>query len=119
MNVGAVLGRSCVWGYIPLGAALAAGLAAPAIAHHSMARFDAERVVAIDGVVTRYEWANPHVYIYLEETTTTGEKVEWEIEGSPPAILRRQGWSKDTLAVGDILSVSGNPYRDESRKGVF
>jgi hypothetical protein len=96
----------------------AAVCASPATAHHSNAMFDDEQVVTIEGVVTRYEWANPHVYIYVEQATDA-EKVEWEIEGQPPAMLRRLGWSPDTIAVGDPVSVSGNPFRDESRKGMY
>jgi hypothetical protein len=100
-------------------AALAAAVAlvAPAAAHHSPARFDSDQVVTIEGVVTEYEWANPHVYIYVAQTTDAGATVDWEIEGLPPAILRRQGWSQDTLRVGDRVAVTGNPARNS--KGLF
>ena len=92
-------------------------LAAPAAAHHSPARFDSNQTVTIEGVVTEYEWANPHVYIYVAQTTEAGEKIDWEVEGLPPAILRRQGWSQDTLRVGDRVAVTGNPAR--ASKGMF
>jgi hypothetical protein len=104
---------------LTLAAATAAALAAPATAHHSMAPFDGSQVVTIEGVVTRYDWSNPHVYIYVAARDDAGATVEWEIEGQPPAILRRQGWSRDTIAVGDRLAVSGNPARNTADKSLY
>ena len=105
---------------LALAALTTSALAAPAaFAHHSMERFDTSQTVTIEGVVTSYEWSNPHVYIYLEQTTDDGETVEWEVEGFPPSILRRQGWSRDMLAVGDALSVTGNPSKIEENTVMF
>jgi len=86
-------------------------------AHHSTAMFDDHRTVTVRGAVTRYEWANPHVYIYLLEQTDQGT-VQWEIEGSPPSILHRLGWSSDTLHAGDTITVIGMPARDPARKSL-
>jgi hypothetical protein len=97
--------------------ALALVAPASAVAHHSPARFDTDQVITVEGVVTEYEWANPHVYIYLAQTTDAGETVDWEVEGLPPAILRRQGWSESTLRAGDRVAVTGNPAR--SSTGLF
>jgi len=79
--------------------------------HHSGAMYDDKKVITVDGRVTRYEWANPHVYIYVDQILTTGKTVEWEIEGSPPSILRRLGWDKNTLHPGDKVTVRGHPAR--------
>jgi hypothetical protein len=92
---------------------------APATAHHSAARFDLTQSITVNGVVTRYDWANPHVYIYVTETNAAGEAVEWEIEGQPPAMLRRMGWSRDTLAVGDAVSLTGAPPRAAGSKSLL
>ena len=92
---------------------------APATAHHSAARFILAQSVTVDGVVTRYEWANPHVYIYVTGTTAAGEAVEWEIEGQPPAMMRRIGWSRETLAVGDAVRLTGAPARNPSSKSLL
>lgn len=92
---------------------------APAMAHHSAARFVLAQSVTVDGVVTRYEWANPHVYIYVTETNTAGEVVEWEVEGQPPAMMRRIGWSRETLAVGDAVRLTGAPSRNPSSKSLL
>ncbi|HEY2678159.1 MAG TPA: DUF6152 family protein [Steroidobacteraceae bacterium] len=106
----------------PAGAAilLAAAALAPAFseAHHSSAMFDDKQTVTIEGAVTKFEWSNPHVYIYVKQRTNTGESIDWEIEASPPSILRRLGWSQDTLHPGDTITVSGSPARDASRKSL-
>jgi hypothetical protein len=91
-------------------------VAPPAAAHHSAARFILAQSVTVNGVVTRYEWANPHVYIFVVETDAAGEAVEWEIEGQPPAMMRRIGWSSETLAVGDAVRLTGAPARNSSAK---
>ena len=91
-------------------------VAPPARAHHSTAPFDTTQTISVEGVVTRYEWANPHVYLWLAAPAENGETVEWEVEAQPAAILRRVGWSKETFKVGDAIEVTGNPARSERRK---
>ena len=100
-------------------AAAAALAAPPALAHHSTERFDRAQEITIDGVIARYDWVNPHVYIYVEQTTDDGQTVEWEIEGGPPALLRRMGWSREMLNAGDALSVTGNPTKDETFRTLY
>jgi len=100
-------------------ALLAAAAATPAGAHHSAAAFDTAQTVSVEGVVTRYEWANPHVYIWLTAPGADGTLVEWEVEGQPPAVLRRIGWSEDTFKVGDTIQATGNPARNPQRKGLL
>jgi hypothetical protein len=98
--------------------ALAAGPAAQA--HHSAATFDPTQRITLGGVVTRVEWANPHVYFWLAAPdAANGEKVEWEIEGQPPAMLRRLGWSQDTLRVGDEVQAIGNRARNPQRNALL
>jgi hypothetical protein len=94
-------------------------MAAAAYAHHSNAMFDDKQTVTLDGAVTKFEWSNPHVYIYLKQLTAEGQTIEWELEASPPSILRRVGWSQDTLHVGDAITVSGHPARDPARKSLL
>ena len=73
-------------------AAVVLSSASPAIAHHSNAAFDSTQTISLEGVVTRYEWANPHVYLWIAAADANGDKVEWDVEGQPPALLRRLGW---------------------------
>ncbi|HTT05411.1 MAG TPA: DUF6152 family protein [Steroidobacteraceae bacterium] len=87
----------------------------PALAHHSDSMYDASRSVSVQGFVTRYVWVNPHVYIYLvQQPGPGGSTIEWEIEGSPPSILHRLGWSPGTLKAGDPIAVTGHPSRNPS-----
>jgi Family of unknown function (DUF6152) len=89
--------------------------AASVWAHHSQSRFDATQTVAIDGVVTSVRWANPHVYLGVEQTTDTGETIEWDVETVGPSALRRLGWTRDSVVVGDRVSLRGNPARSGDR----
>jgi hypothetical protein len=93
-------------------------VSAAAHGHHSQANFDPGRMVTLEGVVSRVEWANPHVYIFLDETAADGEAVAWRIETVGTGVLRRLGWSRDTLAVGDRITVTGRPDRDEALKSI-
>jgi hypothetical protein len=88
-------------------ALLAAG--APARAHHSFgAEYDSNQPVTLTGVVTKIEWTNPHSYIYLDVTDTSGKKETWKLEGYPPNALYRTGWKRDvTMKTGDTVTVSG------------
>ena len=89
--------------------------AASAFAHHSALIFDRDSVVAFEGTVTHYGWANPHVYIHVETTDDTGETVEWELETDATPILTRSGWSSDSLAPGDRVLVRANPDKNPDR----
>jgi hypothetical protein len=91
-------------------------IGAEAKAHHGQNLFDRESPIMLDGVVRRFEWANPHVYVYVEAESDSGESVVWEVEGQPPTILKRQGWSPDTLEVGDPVIVTAFPPRDPARR---
>jgi hypothetical protein len=102
-----------------LAAAALLSSALPASAHHSNAVFDSTQTISLEGAVTRYEWANPHVYLWIAVAGANGEKVEWEVEGQPPAMLRRLGWSQATLGMGDAVQVTGNPSRDRNRNKVL
>jgi hypothetical protein len=88
-------------------------------AHHSSSMYDDKQSVTVEGTVAKFEWSNPHVYIYLKQMTTGGQTLEWEIEASPPSILGRLGWSRDTLHVGDAITVIGRPARDASKKSLL
>jgi hypothetical protein len=86
----------------------------PAYAHHSSTIFDLERPVTLEGVVTEYEWANPHVYLYVD--TGDGEPAVWEIEASPPYAMTLRGWSPETFAPGDRVVVDGFAAKNAARR---
>jgi hypothetical protein len=79
-----------------------------AMAHHSFAaEFDREKPVTLEGIVTKVEWTNPHVWIYLNVKDDAGKTVNWGAEMGPPHGLQRQGWRRETLKIGDKISVAG------------
>lgn len=100
-----------------LNAALAVALfvTCPASAHHSQAAFDRDSILTLLGNVSRYEWSNPHVYIYLEIGDDDSELVEWQIEADPTPLMSRNGWRSDTLAPGDAVVVRAHPDKSHER----
>jgi hypothetical protein len=90
--------------------------AMPAFAHHSfVAEFDSKQTVVLKGVVTKVEWANPHIWVYLEVKDDQGNAVHWQCEGGPPNTLTRNGWSKDSLKLGDQVTIDGYLAKDGSK----
>ena len=89
----------------------------PASAHHSFAAvFDADVTVDKSGVVTEVEWMNPHAWIYID-VDEDGETVNWAFELGSPTGLRRRGWTRETVSVGDEIQISGYRARDGSNRG--
>jgi hypothetical protein len=97
-------------------AALVAG--ARVAAHHSFAaEFDANAPIELTGTVTKVEWANPHTFFYVDVQNERGEYENWALElGSPNGLMRR-GWTRDTLKLGDLVTVTGSRAKDGSFKG--
>ena len=96
--------------------AAAVTIASSASGHHSNSIFNLDSVVVIQGTVSRFDWKNPHVYIYVETTSDGGEQLEWLIETDPTPILTRNGWSSESLASGDLVTVRANPDRNARRR---
>jgi Family of unknown function (DUF6152) len=89
--------------------------AAPILAHHGfVVEFDDKKPVTLVGVVTKMEFMNPHIYLYVDVKAKDGKVVNWALEGGPPNVLYRQGWRKDTVKPGDQVTVKGFRARDGS-----
>ena len=93
-------------GLVVVGVLLSAGRIA---AHHSFAaEFDANKPITLKGIVTKVEWTNPHVWFYVNvKDEKTGEVTNWGAEMGPPHGLQRRGWRRETLKIGDEISVDG------------
>ena len=107
---------------VPLFVAVAVtGLAlarVPVVAHHSFAaEFDANSPINLTGVVTKIEWMNPHVWFYLDVKDKAGNVTSWGMEMGSPNGLMRQGWTRNTLKVGDVVTVEGSQAKDGSHVG--
>ena len=87
-------------------------IAASAHAHHSTAMYDTQNPVTITGKVTRFEWTNPHAFVYLEVTDEqSGKVVEWEVEMMSLNHLRSYGWTSRTVKPGETITATGSPAR--------
>ena len=81
-------------------------------AHHSTAMYDSQNPVTITGTVKKFEWTNPHAFVYLEvKDEKTGKMVEWEVEMMSLNHLRGYGWTSKTVKQGDSLSATGAPAK--------
>jgi hypothetical protein len=87
------------------------GIAGPAAAHHSAAAFDTRTEVKLTGRVTKYRFANPHVYLTLEVKKPDGRTVSTEIEAGAASVLNGLGFNKDSVKVGEVVTITGNPDR--------
>ena len=90
-------------------------LAGMAEAHHSFAaQYDADRPATLHGVVTKVEWMNPHTRFYIDVEDDHGNVVNWNLELASPNILARRGWSRNSLQVGDVVTVDASLAKDRS-----
>jgi hypothetical protein len=88
-------------------------LAVPLIAHHSFAaEFDASKPVTLKGAVTKVEWTNPHIWIYMDNKDEKGIVTKWQCEMGSPNMLMRQGWRSDSLKQGDDVTIEGSRAKD-------
>jgi len=97
----------------------AMGTAATLSAHHSFAAFDMSKEQTITGVVSRFDWTNPHCFIWVDVTNDKGVVESWGIEGMSPNFLGRRGWSKTSVKPGDKITVSVRPLKEGKTGGMF
>ena len=104
-----------------LGGLVAAALVVAAgqtMAHHSFAaEFDANKPITLTGTVTKVEWTNPHVWFYINvKDKDTGKVTNWGAEMGPPHGLQRRGWRRETLKIGEEVTVAGSLAKNGSKR---
>jgi hypothetical protein len=94
-------------------------LAVPGAAHHSFVMFDTAKQVTLSGVVTSFEWTNPHTYIEVDVADSAGAVKHWSIELGSPSILHTSGWKHNSLAAGDKVTLIINPLKNGNAGGLL
>ena len=104
-----------LWALVVVGSALIVG---PAIAHHSFsAEFDRNLPVNVTGYVTKVEWMNPHARFYIDAEDESGKTVNWDFELASPNGLMRRGWNRNSMKVGDTVTVTGHRAKNNRLVG--
>lgn len=112
--------RLSIWQGGIAAAVAALGLTGPIAAHHANSAYDRERTISVTGVVTRWQFINPHAGIWLDVTDDEGNVTEWSGEfQSIQDLYRHYGWNKNTFKPGDKITIYGNPDRREGHYSMW
>jgi hypothetical protein len=106
------------WAGLVAGVTLLVGTG-PVLGHHSFAaQYDAAKPVEMKGTVTKVEWTNPHARFYIDVKDASGKVENWNFEMASPNVLSRNGWRKDTLKIGSMITVAGYLARQGERMAI-
>jgi hypothetical protein len=108
--------RAYVFGVVIAAGLMLAGRAA--LAHHSFAaEFDSTKPVTLKGIVTKVDWSNPHVWFYINvKDDASGQMTNWGAEMGAPHQLQRRGWRRESLKIGEEVTVKGALARNGSKR---
>jgi Family of unknown function (DUF6152) len=90
-----------------------------AFAHHSFGHYDMEKIADIEGTVHKYEWTNPHCWLFVDVSSANGASVTYGFELSSVGEMLRRGWKKTSVKYGDKVKVKFRPMRDGTPAGLM
>ena len=93
--------------------------ATPVLAHHSNSAYQVDQIITLEGTVKEWRWMNPHTWLYLTVKGADGKEQEWAVEGRPPGILGRAGWSSTILKPGETVTVHASPAKNGDPEGII
>jgi hypothetical protein len=94
------------------------GSVTPAAAHHAFAaEYDSKSPMSVTGTISKVEWTNPHTYVYIDVKDESGKVTNWAFEGYPPNTLKRTGFARDLLKVGDTITMTAWRSKDGANRG--
>ena len=89
-----------------------------AVAHHGVAGYDLTKTITLHGTVSKFDWSNPHVVVYVDTKNDGGEMQHWTIEFASPVHMVRAGWSKNVMKAGDDITIDTHPSRNGAPVGI-
>jgi hypothetical protein len=89
-----------------------------AMAHHGVAGYDMTKTITVHGTVSKFDWSNPHVVVYVDAKNEGGEMQHWTIEFASPVHMVRAGWSKSSMKTGDDITIDTHPSRNGAPVGI-
>ncbi|MGA7792300.1 MAG: DUF6152 family protein [Candidatus Acidiferrales bacterium] len=89
-----------------------------AMAHHGVAGYDMTKTITLHGTVSKFDWSNPHVVVYVDAKNEGGEMQHWTIEFASPVHMVRAGWSKSSMKTGDDITIDTHPSRNGAPVGI-
>jgi len=100
---------------VVLACSMSLAVAAPALAHHSAAAYDTQQEIKVTGAVSEYKFRNPHVYMNVQVKKADGSTAAIEVEAGAASVLSPLGFNKDSVTVGDVVTIVGNPPRSTQK----
>jgi Family of unknown function (DUF6152) len=88
------------------------------LAHHGVAGYDMTKTTTLHGTVTKFDWSNPHVVVYVDAKNEAGEVQHWTIEFAAPVHMVRAGWSKNSMKAGDDIVIETHPSKNGAPVGI-
>ena len=89
-----------------------------AMAHHGVAGYDMTKTITVHGTVSKFDWSNPHVVVYVDAKNDSGEMQHWTIEFASPVHMVRAGWTKNAMKPGDDITIDTHPSRNGAPVGI-